>query len=117
MLQADFPKSQANEPLSASSITYLLNMSKLQCIKTSCNTLVQDIRFQARWLFFVAILGITMCIVISSVGATALIFGKTSIGVFATIASSLSTLPFMHMAKTAHNWLKIASSELVTTKK
>lgn len=87
-------------------------MSQIQRTQITNNTLVEDIRNQARWLFFIAILGITACIVISSVGATALILGKTSVGIFTTIASSLSTLPFMHMAKTAHNWLKIAKKEL-----
>ncbi|MHC5855260.1 TRADD-N-associated membrane domain-containing protein [Nostoc sp.] len=76
------------------------------------NALTVEITNQARWLFFIALLGITACIVISSVGATALLLGKTSIGIFTTTASTLSTLPFMHMVKTAHNWLNTARKQL-----
>ncbi|MBD2527448.1 hypothetical protein [Nostoc sp. FACHB-133] len=89
-------------------------MSQIERSKITNNTLVADIRKQAWFLFIIAMLGINACIVISSVGATALIMGKTSVGVFTTIASSFSILPFMHLAKTAHNWLKIAKKELQT---
>jgi hypothetical protein len=90
-------------------------MSRIEHSKITNNNLVADIRKQAWFLFVIAMLGISTCIVISFVGATALIMGKTSVGVFTTIASSFSILPFMHMAKTAHNWLKIAKKELCTT--
>ena len=83
-------------------------MSKIQHTQITSNILIEDIRNQARLLFLVAIIGITTCIIIYSIGAAALIFGKISVGVFTTVASSLSTLPFMHMAKTAHDWLKVA---------
>ncbi|MDZ8138238.1 MAG: hypothetical protein RM049_23510 [Nostoc sp. DedQUE04] len=76
------------------------------------NALTVEITNQARWLFFIALLGITACIAISCVGATALLLGKTSIGIFTTTASTVSTLPFMRMVKTAHGWLNTARKQL-----
>lgn len=66
----------------------------------------QDIRIQAHFLFFVGIFGILACISVFSFAAVNLILGATSAGAFTAIVSSVTTIPFVGMVKTAHKWLK-----------
>ena len=80
--------------------------------RITSSKIVSDIRIHAYCFFFVGILGILACIVIFSFGATVLILGKTSTGVFTTVVSSVSTVPFVRMVKTAHNWLEVARKQL-----
>ncbi|MUG95408.1 hypothetical protein F7734_24805 [Scytonema sp. UIC 10036] len=88
-------------------------MSQIQRNEITDNILIADIRNQARWLFFVGILGIITCIAILSAGASFLIVGKTPTGVFTSIAGSFTVMPFLGMTKTAHTWLTKARQELL----